>query len=180
MLETTIKKVMWVGRATVFCVGLSVIGAVMLGGASAALAAVPGDPFRLGQLNAIDRISQLVGSTTSSMLRIDNNGTGSALQLLVEPERPPLTVNAAAGKATNLDADKLDGNDSAAFLQSSTPTYAVFDSSTGTEGFLAGASMASAPGTASSSPTLPGQGEVAMACLGLTPPTPMPAPPATR
>jgi hypothetical protein len=59
----------------------------------------------------------------------------------VEPERPPLTDNAAAGKATNLDADKLDGNDSAAFLQSSTPSYEVRNSSTGTEGFSTGVSV---------------------------------------
>ena len=34
------------------------------------------------------------------------------MDLRVEPGKPPLTVNADAGKASNLDADELDGLDS--------------------------------------------------------------------
>lgn len=111
MLRSTVGKVMWVGRAMAFLVGLAIILAVVLGVASAALAAVPGDPFRLGKLNAIDAVSQLVGSVTGPMLKIDNNGGGPALRLESNANRPPLTVNADAGKALNLNADKLDGKD---------------------------------------------------------------------
>lgn len=104
------------GRATVFAVGLAVILAVVLGVATTALAAVPGDPFRLGRINSIDRLSTLVGTTANAMLRVDNNGSGPALSLEANAGNPPVVVNAAAGKATNLDADELDGQDSSAFL----------------------------------------------------------------
>lgn len=119
MLRSAASKAMRVGRATVFAIGLAVVLAVVLGASSKALAGTGvGAVFNLGQANSVDALSRLVGSTTSSMLRIDNNGTGSALQLLVEPNRPPLTVSAGAGKATNLNADKLDGNNGTAFLPS--------------------------------------------------------------
>jgi hypothetical protein len=123
-MKTAVVGVMLVGRATVFAVGLAVKLALMLGAATAALAAVPGDPFKLGRLNTVNRISQLAGATTDAMLRIDNNGAGSALQLLVESGKAPVTVNAEAGIATNLSADELDGQDSAAFF--SGKTYGIF------------------------------------------------------
>lgn len=105
---------MRVGRATVFCVGLAVIVAVVLGVATVALAAVPGDPFRLGQLNTINALTRLVGDRAGALLQLDNNSeaTGArALDLRVEPGKAPMTVNASAGKATNLNADRLDGRD---------------------------------------------------------------------
>jgi hypothetical protein len=104
------------GTATVFAVGLAVVVVVLFGVAAAALAAVPGDPFRLGRVNSIDRLSTLVGTTANAMLRVDNNGSGPALSLQAGAGNPPVVVNAAAGKATNLDADRLDGQDSSAFL----------------------------------------------------------------
>lgn len=54
MIKIIFGKVMWAGRATVFAVGLAVILAVVLGVATATLAAVPGDPFRLGKGNTIN------------------------------------------------------------------------------------------------------------------------------
>jgi hypothetical protein len=60
----------------------------------------------------VDAISRLVGSTASSMLLVDNNGTGTALDLRVDSTKPPLKVNAAAGTATGLSADELDGMNS--------------------------------------------------------------------
>ena len=79
-MKTAIEKVTWVGWATVFTVGLAVVLALTVGLATTALAAVPGDPFKLGKLNTVNQISQLVGSTASSMLRIDNNSTGALPQ----------------------------------------------------------------------------------------------------
>ena len=102
-------KVMWVGRATVFTVGLAVTLALMLGVATVALAAVPGDPFKLGRINTINTISTLVGSASTSMLRIDNNGSGAALDLRVQPGKAPMKVDSDV-QVANLNADRLDGN----------------------------------------------------------------------
>ena len=52
MLRSAAGKIMWVGKATTFCVGLAVVLALILGVASAALAALPGDPFKLGSPTA--------------------------------------------------------------------------------------------------------------------------------
>lgn len=110
------SEAMKLGRATVFAVGLAVILSMVLGVATSALAAMPGDPFRLGRINSIDRLSTLVGTTANAMLRVDNDGTGPALSLQAGAGNPPVVVNAAAGTATNLDADELDGQDSTDFL----------------------------------------------------------------
>jgi len=90
---------MWVGRATVFLVGLSVILALTFGVTSTALGA-NGKPFLLGKKN--------VATAVSTLLR---KGAGPALKLNVGSGQPPLVANAAAGKATNLNADKIDGLD---------------------------------------------------------------------
>jgi hypothetical protein len=58
MIRSVFGKVMWVGRATVFLVGLAVILALVFGVATAAFAALskPGDPFKLGVVNEINRL----------------------------------------------------------------------------------------------------------------------------
>ena len=121
-MRNVLYGAMRLGKATIFAVGLAVVVAVVLGISSKALAGTGvGAVFNLGQTNSVDALSRLVGSTTGPLLRIDNgNDTGSALQLLVEPKRPPLTVNADAGKAVNLSADELDNKDSSAFFTGAT------------------------------------------------------------
>jgi hypothetical protein len=117
MLRSALSKVMWVGRATVFLVGLAVMLALVLGVATTALAVVPGDPFRLGQTNGIDAMSTLVGNVAGTMLRVDNNSTGAgatALELRVEEGKAPMKVNSATRVAL-LNADKVDGKDATAF-----------------------------------------------------------------
>lgn len=116
MTKAFFRQVMWVGRAATFCVGLAVVLAVAFGVGTTALAAVPGDPFKLGRLNTVDRITSLTGGAAGPLLRVDNNGGGPALALKSEAGRAPLTVNAGAGKAANLDADRLDGTDSDDFM----------------------------------------------------------------
>jgi hypothetical protein len=120
MLRSVVSKVMWVGRATVFLVGLAVILAVVLGLATAALAGTGvGATFNLGKLNTVDQISRLVGSTDNPMLRVDNNSAGTnatALDLQVEPGRAPMKVNSST-QVSGLNADKLDGVDSAALIR---------------------------------------------------------------
>jgi hypothetical protein len=103
MLRGAASKVMWVGRATVFLVGLAVILALLFGVASAALGA-NGNPFLLGRENAASQVSRLV-----------KHGPGPALKLQVQDGQPPLAVNSDAPVA-NLNADKVDGEDSSAFL----------------------------------------------------------------
>lgn len=52
------------------------------------------------------------------MLQVTNSGSGSALGLNVMAGKPPLVTNSGT-KVTNLNADSLDGIDSAAFMQGS-------------------------------------------------------------
>lgn len=73
--------------------------------------------FKLGKTNAVNALSSMVGSLAEPILRLDNNGSGPALDLQVEPGNAPLSVNPEAGKAANLDADKIDGLDSSDFLR---------------------------------------------------------------
>ena len=128
MGRSVVGKVMWVGRATVFLVGLAVALALVLGVATAALGAPPASTFKLGQINASNAISTLVGAVAGPNLKIQNTGTGAnatALELQVPQNQAPLTVNADAGKATNLDVDKLDGKDSSAYLPGDLPSGAT-------------------------------------------------------
>jgi hypothetical protein len=97
MMRRAANKVMWVGRATVFVVGLSVIMALVLGMATAAFGA-NGDFFKVGKSNFASAVSVL-----------DKSGAGPALRLVVD-SGAPLAVNSPT-KVTNLNSDKLDGHD---------------------------------------------------------------------
>ena len=114
---------MWVGRATVFLVGLAVILAMILGVAATALAGTGvGANFNLGKKNTVNRLSQLVGSTDNAMLRVDNDNAGTnatALNLLVEPGHTPMKVNSTT-KVNSLNTDLLDGHDSSQFIKTFT------------------------------------------------------------
>jgi hypothetical protein len=96
MLSRIGSLVMWVGRATVFLVGLAVLLAVIFGVSSVALAGV-GATFNLGKKNSVNQLSQLVGSTNNALLRIDNNAgnDATALDLRVEPGLAPMKVNSS-------------------------------------------------------------------------------------
>ena len=119
MVRSAARKVMWVGRATVFMVGLSVILALLFGVASVAFAG-NGDAWRLGRNNVATAITALGGAVgvNGPMVRLTNNNAGTddtALNLNVQSGEAPMTVNSLAGTATNLSADKLDGIDSGQF-----------------------------------------------------------------
>ena len=63
MTKKIYEKVMLVGRATTFTVGLAVILALSVGLASTALAGTGvGARFQLGQTNTVNVITKLVGS----------------------------------------------------------------------------------------------------------------------
>lgn len=110
-----------------FAFGLVVLGLLLVGPASLGLAAV-GQPLLLGKANnAAGKVTNLVAELADPALRVANKGPGPAIALDVGPGRPPLTVSKDAGKAANLNADELDGQDASAFVRRTTPTYEVTD-----------------------------------------------------
>ena len=114
------------------------LGFTAIPGAALAVAgdAIPGDPFKLGQENRISAASSTIrgsGQGVAGVLQVrrDGAGPGPALKVIdhgggtkravdiqVDPGQSPLGVNPEAGKATNLNADKLDGRDEVDFLPS--------------------------------------------------------------
>jgi hypothetical protein len=104
-------RVVQLGRGAATMMGLALILALVLGVATTAMAAVPGDPFRLGRINTINTVSQLVGSVNNTMLRRDNNSDGAsatAVQLDVQPGKAPMKVSSDT-RVDKLNADKVDG-----------------------------------------------------------------------
>ena len=111
-MQSVLKKVMFVGRATTFVVGLAVILALTVGVAGSALGA-NGANLLLGKSNTANAITQLVGTVAGPALLIDNNSTdasATALDLQVEAGKAPMKVNSDA-QVANLNADKVDGLD---------------------------------------------------------------------
>jgi hypothetical protein len=107
MLRHAAGKVMWVGKATVFLVGLAVILALVFGAATAALGA-NGKPLILGKAaNAASKVTGLV-----------KRGAGPALSLKVD-SGPPLSVNSGE-QVPNLNADLVDGRSASSFVASGT------------------------------------------------------------
>ena len=97
MLRSAARKVTWVGRATVFLVGIAVILALLFGESSMAFAR-DGEFLLLGERNVAQSLSTLV-----------NQGTGPALSLEVG-SGPPMKVNSSK-KVAKLNADQLDNKD---------------------------------------------------------------------
>jgi hypothetical protein len=119
MLRSTASKVMWVGRATAFLVGLAVILALLFGVASMALGA-NGNPLILGKAK----------NTASKVTGLVKSGAGPALNLKVD-SGPPMAVNSTTTVA-KLNADKLDGKDSSALLGSNVKSrFAIVEVSDG-------------------------------------------------
>jgi hypothetical protein len=97
MFKAIFSKVMWLGKATTFTVGLAVILALTVGFATTVLAA-NGNPFVLGKSNTATKVSKLIKS-----------GVGPALELQVG-SGAPLKVNSET-KVDKLNADTVDGRD---------------------------------------------------------------------
>jgi hypothetical protein len=131
MTKKVFSRVLWLGRGTATTMGVAVMLAVVLGVGTTALAAVPGDPFKLGRTNSIDVMSTLVGSASGTLLRITNNGSGPALDLRVEEGEAPMNVNSTA-RVNGLNADQIDGKDFTAFVP--TDSYVVLDLGSGEGG----------------------------------------------
>ena len=103
MVRSAVSKVMWVGRATVFLVGLAVILALMFGVATAAFGD-DGDFFKVGRSNFASALS------THS-----RSGAGPALSLKVG-SGAPLKVNSTT-KVAKLNADMVDDMNASDLLQ---------------------------------------------------------------
>jgi len=126
---SAVGKVMWVGRAAVFLVGLAVILALVFGVASRAMGA-NGESLIIGN-GLADTVKNIAtfptkltmqgikGGPALQVTQQSSNFNASGVGVTVPTGKAPLKVNADAGKATNLDADKLDGMDSAQFVQGS-------------------------------------------------------------
>jgi hypothetical protein len=119
MIRGALSKVMWVGKATVFLVGLAVILALVFGVAFTALGA-NGQNFILGSLNnRATAITKLTGTVGGPALRVSNptaDDGSTALDLEVASGMAPMNVNSST-KVTTLNADLLDGKNSTAFVQ---------------------------------------------------------------
>jgi hypothetical protein len=119
MLGNAMRKLTWMARATTTVVGLAIMLALVLGGATTALAGTGvGATFNLGKVNSVNAISKLVGSVGGSSLTIDNNSTdanATALDLQVEPGKPPMRVNSST-EVQGLNADQLNGKSANEFL----------------------------------------------------------------
>lgn len=96
MIRSAVHRVVRVGRATVFMLGLAVVLALVLGAATTAMSAT-GAQFLLGKTNMADRASKLV-----------RTGGGAALSLKVQNGSAPMRVDSDA-KVGNLNADLVDG-----------------------------------------------------------------------
>jgi hypothetical protein len=94
----------------------SVVSIVVLLAATAMAGTGIGGVFNLGQSNTVNAPSTLKGSTSGKNLQLTNTGSGGGLGITVAAGKAPITVNQSAGKATNLNADKLDGMTSSSFL----------------------------------------------------------------
>jgi hypothetical protein len=114
MIKSVASKVMFVGRATTFMVGLAVIVALTVGVAGAAFGA-NGGRLILGSLNntatAITKLTSAVGGGPALQVSNPSTATGStALDLQVATGKAPMKVNSQT-KVANLNSDKVDGLD---------------------------------------------------------------------
>jgi hypothetical protein len=117
MIRGAASKVMWVGRATIFMVGLSVVLALLFGVASMAFAD-NGQPFLLGRLtNTATALTKLTSNVNGAAMQVVNTNAGTddtALDLSVQSGEAPMKVNSNK-KVTNLNADRIDDREASSF-----------------------------------------------------------------
>ena len=111
MFRSVLSNVAWVGRTASMVFGLALVLALMFGVATAAFAN-NGDFFKLGRTNLATAVSIL-----------NKSGAGPALSLQVN-SGAPLAVNSST-RVANLNADKVDGKDAAAFAAANSTLPAV-------------------------------------------------------
>ncbi len=113
--------------------------------------------FILGTSNSATSTTALSAPIVGPALQISNTSTttgATALRLNVAAGHAPLTVSSGAGKATNLNADQLDGRDSTGFVQG--------------RGTLLSSRIVFIPTAAKKLLTIPGLGYLQAQCTGGT------------
>lgn len=128
MLNRIASKAARLARGTALALSTAVMLAVVLGVAATALASTGvGTTFNLGKVNSVNAVSKLVGNIAGSMLVVDNNGAGTALDLQVGPSTTPPDQKTVApmkvdsqARVDNLNADEIDGKDSSQLMTAST------------------------------------------------------------
>jgi hypothetical protein len=93
------------------------VSSLVLTAATALAGTGVGAVFNLGRTNKVNAQSTLTGAAGRRILQITNTGSGAGLGIRVRAGKAPIAVNASAGKATNLNADKLDGHNASDFSQ---------------------------------------------------------------
>src|SRR5689334_1490651 len=76
--------------------------------------------FILGGPNTAPSTTTIQMAGPGAVVSLQNTGSGSTsagLDIAVSAGRTPITVSPGAGKATNLDADSVDGHDASDFVQ---------------------------------------------------------------
>jgi hypothetical protein len=119
-------------RLTYANVMVTILAFIVLGGMSYA---ATGGNFILGQPNLASSTTSLTrtGANTAKGLQVTNTSTGAgatALGLNVASGHAPFTVNSGT-KVANLNADKLDGQDSTGFIRGKTLNLVLDASSPG-------------------------------------------------
>ena len=150
MLGRIVGKVLWVGRTAATVFGLALVMALVFGLATTAIGTTGGN-FILGKANGASTVSKLTASVAGPALTLVNQSTdnaSTALNINVAPGKAPMKVNAAAGTATQLSADELDGKDSSDFYAQDSK---VADSATADQ-----ADYATSAGSAADADTLDG------------------------
>ena len=112
LLPRRAARILRRNRATI---AVAVLAAITASGTTMAASSL-----LLGTTNPAAAKTTLSSSVNNAVLSIQNtNATGGAssrgLSIVVPSGRPPITVSTGAGKATNLDADKVDGHSASSF-----------------------------------------------------------------
>ncbi|MEI7744634.1 MAG: hypothetical protein WCK58_12910 [Chloroflexota bacterium] len=94
-----------------------------------------GAVFNLGRTNTVNSGTTLKGAAAAPLLALGNSGTGAALSLTTKAGVPPMKVSSST-KVANLNADKLDGIDSTAFMASTAHPDAATLNGVSSAGFL--------------------------------------------
>jgi len=81
MIRSVVSGIVWVGRATIFIVGLVVVLFLTLAIVAQAADAARVPALKKGVVNNVRSMTTLVGSLATPILKLDNNGAGTALQL---------------------------------------------------------------------------------------------------